>query len=157
MNRETCFEKQQCWQKMELSERKKKIKLAELQAAAWAGNQIESLYFEGKIFFLFSVLRPKDIKDTESTRIYINSRGSFYGFFVVLTLVQLAIGDKSPPISISLPYIYFLIHNGFMIVNQNFLLPFVEVNTAFLLVTFDLNYSMGAGFPWELDFHHQNC
>jgi len=39
MHREAHFEKQQCWQKMEVSGRKKiKIKLAELQAAAWAGN-----------------------------------------------------------------------------------------------------------------------
>ena len=38
MHREAHFEKQQCWQKMEVSGRKNKIKLAELQAAAWAGN-----------------------------------------------------------------------------------------------------------------------
>lgn len=33
-------------------EKKNKIKLAELQAAAWTGNQIVSLSSEGKIFFV---------------------------------------------------------------------------------------------------------
>ena len=51
-------------------EKKNKIKLAELQAAAWAGNQILSLSSEQKIFSLsFFVERPKEVKDTESMKL----------------------------------------------------------------------------------------
>ena len=73
MYREAHFEKQQCWQKMEVSGRKKnKIKLAELQAAARAGNQILSLSSEQKIFSLsFFVERPKEVKDTASMKLLV--------------------------------------------------------------------------------------